>query len=243
MGEPVIKRVTPIFDSWSIFSIHVSGVPTIEKASNISGVTFENTSPQSPFPIAALILFADSICMLCLCKTDSGLPATMKATTGVAAFNAFLGSFEAEKAVAATTSTSPIFLPAFSIPSLMCSIALSKSFGFEALIRTPSPISAANDNILGPWAPMKTGIGSATLKFSLAPAILNTLPSNLTASPTVSPRINWTVSLTAFKGFTLSMLRRSKVVLSPVPSPQTTRPGAISLSEAMDCAVITGWIR
>ena len=79
--------------------MHISGVPLIEKASSISGVTAAKALGKSPTFRAARNSSALDTSILCFSRTGAGLPATMNATTGVAALTAFLGSSLTENEV------------------------------------------------------------------------------------------------------------------------------------------------
>ena len=92
IGDPTTNWPIPIFCRAAIFSMHMSGVPHIEKASSISGVTAANAFGKSPALRPARISSALATSILCFSSTGGGLPATIKATTGVAAFTAFFGS-------------------------------------------------------------------------------------------------------------------------------------------------------
>ena len=96
IGDPTTNWVIPDFSSREIFSLHTSGVPAIENASIILGVTEPNAAPKLPFFKPVRILFALSISTPCRSSITSGLPATMKATTGDAACVALSESLRAK---------------------------------------------------------------------------------------------------------------------------------------------------
>lgn len=86
IGDPTTNWVIPDLSSLVIFWLHMSGVPAIENASIILGVTEPKAVPKSPFFRAPRIVSAFAKSSPCLSSITLGLPATMNATTGEAAF-------------------------------------------------------------------------------------------------------------------------------------------------------------
>lgn len=86
MGDPTTICDTPISLRSIIFSVQISLVPEIEKASIMSSVTAANAWGIFPCPSSSLILFTFSSEISCLSSTMAGVAATMKATTGAASF-------------------------------------------------------------------------------------------------------------------------------------------------------------
>ena len=151
-GEPKMIWVTPDLVRSSHFCLTVSGSPAMVKASMVASSTFSPAVLKSNFARAALMLATLARSSPWRWRSGSGEPAAMNAATIFAALRAFFSFMSIDIAVYAPMSKP--FLPTLSQAALMIGIATSKSLGFDALIRAPSPIVPASSRTLGPWAPM-----------------------------------------------------------------------------------------